>query len=104
MLEGVVSRKTLKCFRLRFNEILCARNNSPLILSQTNPCFYVFAENFFENYVGKGEIARNEQFLLFPTVFFTHLENFLRFPLTLKLSSANSFNLKEYKICRLGKG
>ena len=28
---------------------------------------------FFENTVGKGEIARNEQFLLFPTVFSTHL-------------------------------
>ena len=30
----------------------------------------------FENTVGKGEIARNEQFLLFPTVFSTFLENF----------------------------
>ena len=28
----------------------------------------------FENTVGKGEIARNEQFLLFPTVFSTHLD------------------------------
>ena len=32
----------------------------------------------FENTVGKGEIARNEQFLLFP-VFSTCLENFLPF-------------------------
>ena len=30
----------------------------------------------FENTVGKGETAHNEQFLLFP-VFLTHLENFL---------------------------
>ena len=33
----------------------------------------------FENTVEKGEIARNEQFLLFPTVFSTHLENLLPF-------------------------
>ena len=31
-----------------------------------------------EKIVGKGEIACNEQFLLFP-VFSTHLENFLSF-------------------------
>ena len=58
----------------------------------------------FENNVGKGEIARNEQFLLFPTVFSTHLENFLPFPSNLKLLSTNSFNLEDTKICRLGKG
>ena len=46
-----------------------------LTLSQTSPGFNVS----FENTVGKGEIARNEQFLLFPTVFSTHLENFLSF-------------------------
>ena len=28
----------------------------------------------FENTVGKGEIARNEQFLLFPTMFSTQLD------------------------------
>ena len=33
----------------------------------------------FENTVGKGEIAHNEQFLLFPTVFSTRLESFLPF-------------------------
>ena len=33
----------------------------------------------FENTVGKGEIARNEQFLLFPHVFSTHLKKFLPF-------------------------
>ena len=36
-----------------------------LYLSQTSPGFYVS----FENTVGKGEIARNEQFLLFPKCF-----------------------------------
>ena len=51
--------------------------------------------------LGKGEIAGNEQFLLFPTVFSTHLDNFLPFSSHLKLSSANSFGLEESKICRL---
>ena len=58
----------------------------------------------FENTVGKGEIANNEQFLLFPTVFSTGLENFLPFSSNLKLSAANSFSLEGAKICRLGKG
>ena len=39
-----------------------------------------------------------------PTVFSTHLDNFLPFSSNLKLSSANSFSLEESKICRLGKG
>ena len=58
----------------------------------------------FENAVGKGEIAHNEQFLPFPTMFSTHLENFLPFSSNLKLSSVNSSSLEESQICRLGKG
>ena len=61
-------------------------------------------DNSFENTEGKGEIARNEQFLLFPSVFSTYLESFLPFSTNLKLSSAKSFSLDEPKICRLGKG
>ena len=57
----------------------------------------------YENTVGKGEIAHNEQFLLFP-VFSTLLENYLPFSLNLNLLSANSFSLEESKICHLGKG
>ena len=48
----------------------------------------------FENTVGKGEIARIQQFLLFP-VFSTHLENFLPFSLDLILSSANFLSLED---------
>ena len=40
-----------------------------LTLSQTSPGFYVSAIQAFENTVGKEEIARNEQFLLFPQCF-----------------------------------
>ena len=58
----------------------------------------------FENTGGKGEIAHNEQFLLFPPVFSTRLDNFLPFSSNLKLTSANSFSLEESKICRLVMG
>ena len=57
----------------------------------------------FENTVEKGEIARHEQFLLFPAVFSIRLKNFLPFSPNIKLSSANSFSLEESKICRLEK-
>ena len=44
------------------------------------------------------------EFLFFPMVFSSHLENFLPFSSNLKLTSANSFNLEGSKICCLGKG
>ena len=53
--------------------------------------------------MGKGEIARNEQFLLFPQCFLLVLENFLPFSSNLKLSSASPFSVEESKICCLGK-
>ena len=40
-----------------------------LTLSQTNPDFYRLQYNTFENNVEKGEIARNELFLIFPQCF-----------------------------------
>ena len=40
-----------------------------LTLSQASPGFSVSAVQVFENTVGKEEIARNEQFLLFPQCF-----------------------------------
>ena len=51
----------------------------------------------FENTVGKGEIARKEQLLLFPE-FSIRLENFLPFSLNLKLSPSNSFVWKGLKL------
>ena len=74
-----------------------------LTLSQTSLVFTCLQYKSFENTVGKGEIARNEQFLFFPTVFSTLLEDFLPFSSNLKLLSANSFSLGESEICRLGK-
>ena len=58
----------------------------------------------FWKHCEKGEIARNEQFLLFPTVFSTRLDNLLLFSSNLKLLSANSFSLEESKICHLVMG
>ena len=65
---------------------------------------HVFSTSLLKTLWEKGDIARNEQFLLFPTVFSTPKENFLPSSSNLKLSSANSFNLEEPKIYRLGKG
>ena len=49
------------------------------------------------NTFGKGQIACNEQFLLFAPVFSTHLAHFLPFSPNLKLSSANAFSLERSK-------
>ena len=68
-----------------------------------SPGFYVSALQVFENTVEKGEIVRNEQFLLFPQ-FSTRFENFLPFSSNLKLSSANSFSSEASKILSFGKG
>ena len=57
----------------------------------------------FENNVGKEEIARNEQFLLFPQCFLTHSERFLPFSSNLKLSSAN-FQFGPVQNLSFGKG
>ena len=57
-----------------------------------------------KNTVGKGEIALNEQFLLFPTEFSTFLESFPPFSSNLKLSTVLSLSSEEAKICYLGNG
>ena len=49
-----------------------------LTLSQTSPGFYVQYKPF-ENTVGKGEIAHNEQFLLFPQFFLPIWKTFCHF-------------------------
>ena len=49
----------------------------------------------------KGEIARNQQFLLLPQCFLPVWITLCHFSWKLKLSSANSFSLEESKICCL---
>ena len=53
-----------------------------------NPMFLHVLGTGLGNTVGKGEIARYKQFLFFPAVFSTLLENFPPFPSNLKLSFA----------------
>ena len=83
---------TRKCGNMRFNSF----PKHALV-------FTCLQYKSFENTGGKGEIARKEQFLLFP-VFPIYLGNFPSFSSNLKLLSANSFNLDGSKICHLGKG
>ena len=64
--------------------------NKPGVLCVCSTSFFFFFS--FKNTVGKGEIARYE---------FGKFGNFLPFSSNLKLSSANSFSLEEYKICCL---
>ena len=58
----------------------------------------------FENVVGKGEIARNEQFLLFPQCFQLFWRTFRHVHQNFILSSATAFSLEASNICRLEKG
>ena len=66
------------CFNLDQSKILLSGNGLTvyymtkffnLTLSQTSPGFTCLQYKSFENTVGKEEIARNEQFLLFPQCF-----------------------------------
>ena len=52
---------------------------SPFPLSQTSPVFTCLQHKSFENIVGKGEIARNEQFLRFPQCFLPFWRTFCHF-------------------------
>ena len=66
------------------------------------PLFLCVCSTSLRKTLGKGEITRNEQFLFFPQ-FSNLLDNLLPFSSNLKLLSANSFSLEEFKICHLGK-
>ena len=77
--------------------------NRCLTHSHTMTPFDAPGKHSFENTVGKGEIAHNEQFLLFPQCFLP-IWITLSFSSNLKLSSANSFSLEESKICCLVMG
>ena len=54
----------------------------------------------FENIVGKGEIARNEQFLLFPQCFLLNQIIVSPFPHIFDISSLFAAELEEPKIGR----
>ena len=51
-------------------------NKNGITLTQASPDFYTSGYNFFDDTMGKGEIARNEQFLFFPECFLPFLQIF----------------------------
>ena len=65
---------------------------------QTSPDFYVSAVQVYENTVRNGEIAHNEQFLLFPQCFLPVWRTFCHFH-----RIQNFFSLEESKTFCLGK-
>ena len=75
----------------------------PLTHSNTMTPLTPLGNKPFEN-TGKRRNCSKRAISPFPTVFSTHLDNFLLFSSNLTLSSANSFSLKESKICRLVMG
>ena len=72
---------------------------NPLTLPKQAMVFTYLQYKSFENTMGKGEIARNEQFLLF-SLYGVFSAIFIKFEAVV----CNSFILKEFKICCLGKG
>ena len=50
----------------KFGDLFIVTPCLTLTLSQIGPSFYISAIQVFKNSVGKGEIACNKQFLLFP--------------------------------------
>ena len=80
------------------------RGGGAIIPFPSKPWFLGVCSISLENTRGKGEIARNEQFLLFPQCFLPIWRTFCPFSSHSKLSSASALNLEESEICHLGKG
>ena len=65
---------------------------------------YFFFDTAFENIVGKEEIARNEQFLLFPQCFLPNMIIVSPFVQIVDIISLFAAELEEPKIAISGKG
>ena len=80
--------------------IVCRLDESKIMaliqpLSQTSPEFYMFGVQVFSKQCEKMRNCSSRAMSPFPTVFSTHLQNFLPFLSILKLSFVNSFSLEE---------
>ena len=73
-------------------------------LYQTSPGFTFLQYKSFENTVGKGGIARFEQYLLFPLCFLPVWRIFCHFHQIWNCRMQTFFHLEESKIWRFGKG
>ena len=69
-----------------------------LTLSQTSPCFKCLQNGSFENTMEKGEIAHDEQFLLFQQWFLSFLKNYCH-----TYCPVQNLSLEGSKISRLKK-
>ena len=90
-----------QCFQETCTVDMC--KNQELTLSQTSPGFHVSAKQVFWKRCQKRRYCSSWAISPFPTVFSTHLDNFLPFSSNLKSSSATSFVLEQCKTCHLGK-
>ena len=64
---------------------------------------HVCSTSLLKTLWGKGEIARNEQFLLFPQCFLPVWRTFCHF-YQIRNCRLQSFSVRKSKMCRLGKG
>ena len=93
--------------RKDMNNVNCRRDMTEILLkvvlthSHTMTPFDAPGKQAFWKHCGKRRNCSQRAISPFPTVFSTDLDNFLLFLSNLKLSSANSFNLEESKICHL---
>ena len=79
-------------------------NGEELNLSHTSPGFYVSEVQAFENTVRKGEIACNEQFLLFPQSFLPLWRMYCHFHPIPNCRPQSLLSLAESKIFHFVKG
>ena len=97
------AKKVKNICRIRFRDLVSPWRKGLGTLYANIPKFE--SMRIYENVERKGEIARNEQFLLFPRCFlflFIALIKFLLLLTHLKLLSAkNPFHLRQSKISRL---
>ena len=113
------------CFISLYDPMFCEQRGESdvtLILCNVLPqCFPTLQISFFNSFPNKPwflrvcstsllkilwekrEIARNEQFLLFPQCFLPFWRILLHFPTNYEFSSANSFSMEESNISRMGK-
>ena len=91
----------IKCCDIVISVLLSDRKKISLTLSQTSYCFHVSAVQVFRKLCGKSEQRR--EMAPFRTAFSSYSEMFAPFSSNIKLSSANSLSLEEYKVCCVGK-
>ena len=90
--------------RSKFESFCIRQHKCDLTLSQTSPDFTYLQSESIKNTVGKGEIARNKQFLLFPQCFLSVGRTICHFHQFLNCRLQTLSVWEESKICRLGKG